>query len=113
MSQPSKPIRLSALEAEFLLLKDDGSREHVDFAQAQGVMFLCPLCFERNGGNVGTHAVAVWFRGRDVPDSETPGPGRWEASGTSIEDLTLSPSVHLTSQHGCGWHGWVKNGAAQ
>lgn len=78
-------------------------------ADAQGVLFLCPVCYQANGGAVGTHSVLCWFRGRDVPDSETPGPGRWNASGATFDDLSLSPSVHLSGA-GCGWHGFVTNG---
>lgn len=71
---------------------------------ADGAMFLCPACFRKNSGPVGTHSVLVWFRDR-VSDERTPGPGRWIASGNTITDLTLSPSVDV----GC-WHGFVTNG---
>jgi len=58
---------------------------------------------------IGTHMVLCWFRDRGVPDGETPGPGRWQVSGSGLGDLTLAPSVHLTGA-GCGWHGFVRNG---
>ena len=82
--------------------------------QAQGIEFLCPKCFEANGGNVGTHAVICWSSSRGVPDSASPKPGRWRLVGTGYGDLTLdcepgkSRSVLLTS--GCAWHGFVTNG---
>jgi Family of unknown function (DUF6527) len=50
-----------------------------------------------------------------VPNGSEPGPGRWDASGTAIYDLTLNPSVNLDvhlNDKGCKWHGWVKNGDA-
>lgn len=81
---------------------------------AQGVWFLCPLC--------GHHMVLCWFtnprNAAKVPDDATPGPGRWEASGTGLDDLTLTPSVNLDTQsardqHSCLWHGWVRSGSAQ
>jgi hypothetical protein len=79
----------------------------LDIAQAQGVLFLCPACFVKNGGPVGTESVLCWFRDRGVPDDALPGPGPWTASGTGFDDLTLSPSVNVTNGH---WHGFVTNG---
>ena len=93
-----------------------GPREHridVDtLAEAQGIRFLCPLCFKKNCGVVGTHGVDVSFSGRGVPDGagshNAAGlPSRWGVTGASFEDLTMTPSI-LTS--GCGWHGFVNNG---
>jgi hypothetical protein len=79
-------------------------------AEADHVMFLCPLCFEKNGGEVGTHSVMVTFAGRNVPDEagsrgKDGKPTRWSASGTSIDDLVLTPSIQLNG--GCAWHGFV------
>jgi hypothetical protein len=126
-------MRLSQLEATFLRAEivvetwtrqnPDGSceevtgpREHylyTSLAEAEGVMFLCPLCFAANGGSQGTHSVICWFVGK-VPDDRTPKPGRWVPAGTSIEDLTFvgpdAASVLLIG--GCNWHGFVKNGDA-
>jgi hypothetical protein len=96
-----------------------GPREYfvpVDtLAHAQGVDFLCPECFVKNGGSVGTHHVLCWFLNRNVPDDATPGPGRWMALGTGYHDLTLGPgsngqsSVQLLGG-GCKWHGYIVNG---
>lgn len=84
-------------------------------AEAMGVQFLCPKCFQANGGNQGTHLVICWSRSRGAPEEATPGPGRWTLDGTGFHDLTLNGdppgnarSVLLTS--GCGWHGFVTNG---
>lgn len=94
-------------------------REAGSIAEAQGVMFLCPKCFETNGGKVGTHSVICWSRSRGVPDNVRPGPGRWALVGTSIDDLTLNAdppgtarSVQLVESV-CGWHGFVTNGEAE
>jgi hypothetical protein len=83
---------------------------------AQGILFLCPACFAKNGGPVGTHAVLCWSRSRGVPDEATPGPGRWTIEGTGVHDLTLNGdppgnarSVLLTGP-GCQWHGFITNG---
>jgi len=82
-------------------------------AEAQSVEFLCPACFTKNGGNVGTHLVIVTFRDRGVPDhlgsqSKNGGPSRWSVSGDSFENLTLQPSIDITP--GCSWHGFITNG---
>lgn len=80
-------------------------------AEADMIMFLCPLCFGKNGGNVGTHSVMVTFADRNVPDeagSRGNGgqPTRWTASGTNLYDLVCSPSILLTGP-GCQWHGFI------
>jgi len=105
-------VKLSDLEPELFKLAEnnqDLSERVATLADAQGVYFLCPKCFAENGGAVGTHAVRVLFRGRNVPDDAWPLPGRWDVSGTGIDDLTLTPSIHLTGA-GCGWHGFITNG---
>ena len=85
--------------------------------QAQGVRFLCPKCYEANGGPVGTHAVICWSPA--VPDRFDPKPGRWVLLGTGFDDLTLGPppgrsaSVLLTSRGGCQAHFFVENGAVR
>ena len=76
--------------------------------EAQGIFFLCPKCFQQNGGRVGTHGVICWFRDRGVPDHVAPLPGRWVVSGSGLTDLSLSPSVLITK--GCQWHGFVTAG---
>lgn len=91
---------------------------------AQGVMLWCPCGFndpkyrEPNGGR--PHAIIVPFANpRNAPacppghgpnsrDPNAPRP-RWQfVSGSSLADLTLSPSVAVGSPE-C-WHGWIQNG---
>ena len=79
-------------------------------AEAQGIWFLCPACYVKNGGPVGTHMVQVGFEGRGLlphqaSQSRNGGPSRWGVSGSSYADLTLSPSIDCSC-----WHGHVKNG---
>jgi len=124
-------VRLPDLDARFVgrFRVEGGRRLHsrVESLQgAQGVLFQCPKCAEgrERGADeetgrryaIGAHYVICWFRNPQdappVPDDVFPGPGRWTASGTSLEDLTLSPSVLLTGEGGCGWHGFVRNGDA-
>lgn len=103
-------VRLVDLEPQLVRAMSAQTYEEVDtLAEASGVRFLCPVCFHKNGGAIGTHGVLVWFRDRGVPDALPPGPGRWAVSGTSIADLTLAPSIHLTTA-ACGWHGFVTAG---
>jgi len=108
---------LKQLEAAFLTCSDPNELEFkpaADVASAHGVVFLCPKCFAKNNGPVGTHSILCWFAGR-VSDKVTPGPGRWNPQGTSLDDLTfVGPgafSVLLTS--GCGFHGFVENGSVR
>ena len=82
------------------------------FAEAQGVMFLCPVCFTKNAGPKGTHLVDVTFEDRGATPEQgsqgTNGPTRWTVSGDSFENLTTSPSILLIG--GCAWHGFITNG---
>jgi hypothetical protein len=77
-------------------------------AEAQGMWMLCPKCFQENGGRVGTHSVLVLFDGRGVPADVCIGTARWNVSGNSLADVTVTPSILVVG--GCGWHGFVTNG---
>ncbi len=108
--------RLADMEGRLYRREADGALVRVEtVAEADGVMFLCPSCYDRNSGDVGTHSILVWIAGREIPASETPLP-RWDASGTALADLTLRPSINLhpdANRHpnAClGWHGWVRAG---
>lgn len=93
---------------------------------AQGVLFQCPKCAigkergEEDGRRFvrGAHYIAVCFSnpiGAPVAPQEFDHNPRWTMSGTSIDDLTLSPSINLDvpeNAGGCGWHGFVTNGDA-
>lgn len=109
-------IPLTELGARLIVITPTGSRVAKSFAEAQGVRFLCPLCFTKNGGPRGTHTVICWSRG--AGEDAEPGPGRWSLHGTGIEDLTLhgdpvggARSIQLLG--GCVWHGFVNNGRAE
>lgn len=73
---------------------------------ADGVEFLCPLCFERNHGPVGTHLIVCWREG--VSQEIPPQGGRWYLSGDGYANLTIAPSIHIPE--GCGAHFFVTNG---
>lgn len=82
------------------------------FSEAQGVRFLCPKCTPEGH----QHSIQISFEGRGVTpeqatiDSEGK-PVYWKAEGTSLEDLTLRPSIWCKGPD-CGWHGYVTNGDA-
>lgn len=103
-------MKLIELEPVWLMCKEHGWHESVALtaAQADGIRFLCPKCYRAGGGVVGVHSIVCWFVDR-VPADALPGPGRWRAAGGDFTDLTLAPSIHLTSE-GCGWHGFVAHG---
>lgn len=107
-------VKLTDLEPEFLKWTSNASYHHVEtLGEADGILFVCPKCFQANGNQrPGVHSVICWFEGK-VPDDATPGPGRWNPTGTGFADLSFVPgaksnSVLLTS--GCAWHGFVASG---
>ena len=105
-------MRLIDLQPQFLRNDPDDLYTHhyvQSKDEANGIEFLCPVCFEKNGGAIGTHAVICWDP--TVAQDVHPVPGRWEMRGTGFEDLTLfaSPtSVQLVG--GCNAHFLVQNG---
>ena len=109
-------MKLADLDAKFLKRVDERTHRYVaTLAEADGVQFLCPVCFAKNNGPAGTHGVLCWFVGM-VPDETLPKPGRWTPQGTGLHDLTFVPgtpprlnSVLLTGP-GCGAHFFVVNG---
>lgn len=108
------PIPFRDLEGEFITRTADGFRIVCPKADAEGVYFLCPKCFEANGGKRGTHAIVCW--GPDVPLDVEPGPGRWTLDGAGLDDLTLNGALGKTRSvqlnGGCAWHGFVTDGMA-
>lgn len=96
-------MRLADLDARFVVATDTGWRDVDAFADAQGVLFDCPKCLG--------HKIMAWWPNAPSQLAGDPSGGkRWNASGTSLDDLTLSPSILLTSPEGCGWHGFVRDG---
>ena len=107
-------MRLTDLSPKFLKRLDDKSWRHdiEKVEDADGLEFLCPACFRKNGGIVGTHAVICWSP--SVPQTTFPTPGRWTMVGTGFHDLSLvagSSSVLIKNPDGSEhWHGLVTNG---
>lgn len=106
-------MRLTDLEPEFLTITSGQSfRCHNDFATAQGIIFLCPICFTKNNGPVGTEHIICWFANCNVPATMYPLPGRWNPSGTGYHDLTfVGPgAASVLIQGGCNAHFFITNG---
>lgn len=106
-------MTLKELEAQFITYSKNAEGREVDtnvesISEAQGIIFLCPLCFAKNNGNVGTHSVSVSFANRNVPD-DLGSHSRWTIMGGSgLDDLQLSPSISLDTSN-CKWHGFIGN----
>jgi hypothetical protein len=104
--QPDGTMQYGGFEINVLKIVEN-------IAEAQGINFLCPLCFVKNNGSAGTHTVSISFSNRGVTDeqgsrNDKGEPSRWDIiAGTGLSDLQLSPSIHLTNPKGCGWHGFV------
>lgn len=104
---------------EWIEFKQQPRHYWIDVAslsEGQGLQFLCPACFAKNSGPVGTHLVEVTFADRGATDEQgshgkSGKPTRWNASGSSYADLTLTPSILIDG--GCGWHGFVTAGEIQ
>jgi hypothetical protein len=104
-------VKLSELNPQFFKIVTKSEYQDVDnIKDADGIMFLCPKCFETNKGTVGTHAIICWQP--HVSQDFTPRPGRWKFEGTGYNDLTLvagSSSILLDGE-GCKAHFFVKSG---
>lgn len=103
-------MTLRELCAKFLRRVDSRHFWRVDtIGEADGVQFLCPKCFEANGGPVGTHAIICWSP--SVPQDTFPTPGRWALQGTGLDDLTLfAQSSSVKIEGGCEAHFFVQDG---
>lgn len=130
-------MRLRELDARFLgrvipAEKSAHYQESLDGAQA--LMFQCPSCGaglergEEDGRRFirGAHYIKVCFsnpRGAAAAPVEYDDNPRWTIeAGSSLDDLTLSPSINcdipwknkegVEHPSSCKFHGWVKNGDA-
>lgn len=101
----SDAMRLVDMQPKFLAIeKSNASRIETDvFAQAQGLMFLCPKCQATSA-----HSIVCWFVGHEVSDHEIPEGERWVATGSSYRDLTLVGIIALRG--GCMWSGRIRHG---
>lgn len=104
-------MKLTDLEARFIRLGDrhpEGGRpiETVAaMADAHAVGFSCPACH----GSARAHEIMIAFEGRLT---KADGLGNtWLAAGSSLADLTLSPSIQVRHPVSCSWHGFVRYGA--
>jgi hypothetical protein len=103
-------LTLLELEPHFLKRHDDRSWSRIEsIDDADGLLFLCPVCFLKNHGSVGTHSIICWQP--HVPQTTKPVPGRWTFKGTSLQDLSLvAKSSSIALQGGCQAHFFIQKG---
>ena len=76
---------------------------------AEGLSFLCPVCYINNKGLIGTHTVICWSL--NVSQEWFPTPGRWNLVGTGLSDVSLvTGSSSVAIQGPCNAHFWVTQG---
>ncbi len=82
-----------------------------DIKEADGILLLCPLCFQNNGGsNIGVHSILLYQP--HIPQEYNPTGGRWSFLGTGLEDLELvAASSSIQLEEGCKAHFFIRNGA--
>jgi hypothetical protein len=104
-------MKLTELDPKFLKRVDDHNFNETDLiSEADGIMFLCPVCFKNNNGSKGTHSIICWQP--HVPQTTNPIPGRWNFLGTGYDDLELqagSSSIFLEKAD-CAAHFFIRNG---
>lgn len=130
-------MKLTDLDARFFGdATDRSSMDRDSIEGAQGLRFQCPKCGEgKESGEedgrrflIGVHSIRICFsnpRGAPVASDAFAGnAARWKIeSGTSLDDLTLSPSINydIPWKHPdtgveypstCKFHGYIKNGDA-
>lgn len=108
-------VKLRDLEPRFLKVIDGHTFQWKDvpFDQADGVTFLCLVCFVAKGGPIGTHQIRCWQP--NIPQTVSPTGGRWHLRGTGIDDLTLigEKSNSVLLKGGCNAHFHVVKGEIQ
>ena len=112
-------MKLIDLEPQFVRHElKDGRQINVnvnDLREATGIFFLCPVCYTKNNGPIGTHGIIVTFQDKNVPDelgshNKEGKPSRWIVSGSGYNDLTLRPSIDISQGLPGEWHGYITNG---
>lgn len=97
-------MRLTDLEPRWYSARGDHARH--------GITFNCPCCVGTERASrlaVATHVDGTNFDPEpDKPQTFRAGETVWAITGSTFEDLSLSPSVDA-SQHG-HWHGHIRNG---
>jgi hypothetical protein len=102
-------MKLSELSPKFIKRLTNKSKRYAERSEADGIIFLCPVCFKKNGSAVGTHSIICWEP--SVPQDTSPTPGRWKMIGEGFHDLTLvaeKSSIKLNG--GCKAHFHIQNG---
>lgn len=86
----------------------EGRALHVESLDgANAVFFYCPCSF---GGDAGAHGCLIPFANPRNGVPHAPGPQGWQMSGSSLKDLSLTPSLLIGGQAAQCWHGYLTNG---
>jgi hypothetical protein len=106
-------VKLTELDPRWIVLRDGGD--------VVGITFRCPHCPAGERGY--TTFLGLMFTttidrdGLDIEEQDWPNymlrhpdDKFWRRSGTTFEDLTLSPSIDASSVG--HWHGHITNGEA-
>jgi len=100
-------MKLTDLEPKFRKLNEAGQLQEVEtIEEAEVVTYLCPKCFLKNGGAVGTHLFMT--PNKKLQPGTLGGKIYWEWTGKGMDDLTTNPSI--LDVGGCGAHFYIKNG---
>jgi hypothetical protein len=93
-----------------------------NFSEAQGIKFIIPPAYIRY---VNEHTILnldeleclshvhILFKDKNIPPQAISSNSEhlWEVTGTSMNDLTLSPSILCKyNKDYPPWHGWIRNG---
>ena len=108
-------MKLTQLDPRLYVINGPGQLgETEDLSEAQGILFQCPQCLQRNiedtPRNKATrlaHGVVAWFAGREVPRSEAPAE-RFQIEGATLDELTLTGPQMRSA--GCDWTGSIVSG---
>lgn len=102
-------VRLAELNPHWVAGGGDGvtrNGQPVPRREGVGVMFDCPC------GKCGMPCYIPFRNPLDGGPAYDNDRNAWERTGDTFETLTLKPSVlRNTAKGGCGWHGFVTDGA--
>lgn len=94
---------MTLLESGAKLIRYDepgNIREDVPYAEANGLLIECPKCINSEK----SHSIIVPFQGWPASTLSV----IWSASGSSLADLTIRPSVRVV--RGCNAHFSITKG---
>lgn len=116
---------LLELRAEFIAFhRRYGMKVVKTLDEAQGLIFLCPACFEKNDGARGTHSVICWTKNVTKDLGFNDRHHRYRFEGTGLDDLSLKDDIEdqelkdkkldvIDMRPICYWQGFIRKGFAK